>query len=318
MEQEVVTYTEAVRQNYDPTHTTLLRNMFARDMKRRFVEIVRAIKIGVDKNDCFGLKDKIHTFQVTPPAEGAFAFARSQAKLAAFMKWLQQQVDKGLLTVRELEQVGTSIEAVWMNMYLYDAYKRGVIRARMEMRNVGMDIPTIDETGGIGMVLGLPMHLERIGLIFTRTYTGLKGITDAMDHVISQILAQGMAEGDGPALLARKIVAAIDGTDLGKLGITDRLGRFIPAQRRAAMLARTEIIRAHHLATIQEYRNWAALEIYLKAEWKTGGDDRVCPECAKMEGKIYTLDEAEGMIPLHPNCRCIFLPWSEELLKYEK
>ena len=316
--EEVITYSEKVRQNYDPTHTTVLRNMFARDMKRRFAEIIRAVKIGVYTNDCFGLKPKIRAFQITPPAEEAFAFARSSAKLSAFMKWLQQQIDKGLLTVQELEQVGTSIEAVWMNMYLYDAYKRGVIRARMEMRNAGMDIPTIDETGGIGLVLGLPMHLERIGLIFTRTFTGLKGITDAMDHVISQILAQGLAEGDGPALLSRKIVAAIDGTGLGELGITDRLGRFIPAERRAMMLARTEIIRAHHLATIQEYRNWAALKIYLKAEWRTGRDDRVCPECAKMEGKVFTLDEAEGMIPAHPNCRCIFLPWSEELLQYAK
>lgn len=300
--EQVVTYSEAVRQNYDPTHTTTLRNAFARDMKRRFREIVGAIKIGVDKRDCFGLKEKIHTLQVTPPAEEAFAFVRSSAKVSGFMKWLNQQVEKGLLTVAELEQVGASVEAVWMNLYLFDAYKRGIIRARYEMRNAGMDIPPIEEQGGIGMVMGLPMHIDRLGLIYTRAYTTLKEITDAMDNVISQILAQGLAEGDGPALLARKLVAAIDGTGLGKLGITDSIGRFIPAQRRADMLARTEIIRAHHLATIQEYRNFGALKIHLKAEWNTGKDDRVCPICAAREGKVYTLDEAEGMIPAHPNC----------------
>ena len=315
--EQVITYTEAVRRNYDPTHTTLLRNMFARDMNSRFNEIIRAIRIGVAKHDCFGLNPRPHTLQVTPLAEGAFAFARDPAKLAGFLKWLQQQVDKGLLTVRELEQVGTSIEAVWMNLYLYDAYKRGVMRANYEMRKIGMDVPPLDDIGGIGFVMGLPMHVERLGLIYTRAYTSLKGITDAMGNTISQILAQGLAEGDGMMLLARKIVAGIDGTGLGKLGITDRLGRFIPAKRRAEMLARTEIIRAHHLATIQEYRNWGVLGIQLKAEWTTAGDDKVCTKCAALEGKVFTLDQIEGMIPLHPECRCIALPWSERLLKYE-
>jgi SPP1 gp7 family putative phage head morphogenesis protein len=104
---------------------------------------------------------------------------------------------------------------------------------------------------------------------------------------------------------------------MGDLGITDTLGRFIPAARRAEILARTEIIRAHHLGTIQEYRNQGLLNIVVKAEWKTAGDDRVCTKCASLEGKVFTLDEIEPMIPAHPNCRCIALPYVEELLKYK-
>ena len=82
------------------------------------------------------------------------------------------------------------------------------------------------------------------------------------------------------------------------------------------MLARTEVIRAHHIATIQEYRNWAIEGVIVKAEWMTAGDDRVCPKCEALQGKIFTLDEIELLIPLHPNCRCIALPWIEELQKY--
>jgi SPP1 gp7 family putative phage head morphogenesis protein len=81
-------------------------------------------------------------------------------------------------------------------------------------------------------------------------------------------------------------------------------------------LARTELIRAHHLATIQEYRNWELLDIRVKAEWATARDDRVCPKCAALDGKVFTLDEIEPMIPLHPNCRCIALPWDEAIIKY--
>ena len=180
----------------------------------------------------------------------------------------------------------------------------------------GVNVPSVEDSGCILNIVSSPFHIERLGLIFTRFYSDLKGITDVMESQISRILAQGIADGDGPRLLARKLVSAINGTGVGDLGITDTLGRFIPAMRRAEILARTEMIRAHHLATIQEYRNWGLLNIRVKAEWKTAGDDRVCSKCSSLEGQIFTLDEIEPMIPLHPQCRCIALPYIEELEKY--
>jgi len=133
-----------------------------------------------------------------------------------------------------------------------------------------------------------------------------------MDQLISRILAQGIADGDNPRLLARKLVAVIDGTGAGELGITDSLGRFIPAARRAEILARTEIIRAHHQAMIQEYMNWGVEGVTILAEWKTAGDHRVCERCEAHEGETFTLEVAMNMIPLHPQCRCLALPYRKE------
>jgi SPP1 gp7 family putative phage head morphogenesis protein len=84
------------------------------------------------------------------------------------------------------------------------------------------------------------------------------------------------------------------------------------------MLARTEVIRAFHLAAIQEYRNWGLADVYVQAEWQTAEDGRVCPKCAELQGKIFTLDEIEPLIPLHPYCRCIALPYIEDIIKYLK
>ena len=39
--------------------------------------------------------------------------------------------------------------------------------------------------------------------------------------------------------------------------------------------------------------------------WKTRGDDAVCDDCDQNEGK--TIEEADGDIPLHPNCHCYWL-----------
>jgi SPP1 gp7 family putative phage head morphogenesis protein len=295
--------------NYDPTKTTSLRNAFARDMQRRFNELIKVIKIAIVDKDCFGLTKQTIRYQLTPPYEQQFAYIRTSKKIEEFMKWLQEQVDKGLLTVQEMQQIGSSIESAWTNMYIWDSYKRGVIRARYEMIAAGMTVPSIWDSGGIDMIMGLPVHMDRVGVLFTRAYSDLKGITDAMDSQISRILAQGMINGDNPRLIARKLMATINGDGADRLGITDTLGRFIPAQRRAEMLARTEIIRAHHLAMIQEYRNWGLEGITVKGEWSTAGDNRVCSKCASMEGKVFTLDVIESMIPAHPMCRCIALPY---------
>jgi len=41
----------------------------------------------------------------------------------------------------------------------------------------------------------------------------------------------------------------------------------------------------------------------------TAGDDKVCDECDDIAAAgPYDLDEARGLIPAHPNCRCAFVP----------
>jgi SPP1 gp7 family putative phage head morphogenesis protein len=312
--EEVAIYKKSV--SYDPTMTTALRNAFARDMNKRFLELTSIIKKAVLDQDCFGLKNEIQALQMIPPPYRQFGFLRDPEKVAGFMEWLRKQVDTGLLKVGAFQQIGRAIEAVWTNMYVFDSYKRGVIRARYELQKAGLTLPSIEDSGGIDMIMNAPFHMDRVGLLFTRVFTELKGITEAMAVQISKVLAQGMIDGDGPRLLARKLVSTINGDGVDRLGLTDTLGRFIPAQRRAEMLARTEIIRAHHQATIQEYRNWGVEGIIVKGEWKTAGDDRVCEKCASLEGKIFTLDEIESLIPYHPYCRCIALPWIAELQKY--
>lgn len=311
-------FTDIQVNSYDPTHTTGLRNAFAKAMNRKFDELAVMVKRSVFDQDCFGLqKPSMVVQQMTPTNWQQFSYASSAGKVEEFMKWLQEQINKGILDVRTLEQIGNSVNSNWQNLYLFDSYKRGIIRARYEMRKAGLDIPTIEDNGGIDMVMSLPFHIDRIGLIYIRAYNELKGITDAMSQQISRVLAQGLADGDGPALLARKLVSTINGTGMGDLGIIDTLGRFIPAKRRADLLARTEIIRAHHLATIQEYRSWGVLGITVEAEWRTAGDDRVCEKCASLHGQRFTLDEIEPMIPLHPLCRCFALPYVKDMEKYK-
>ena len=302
--------TMAETSRYDPTRTTTLRNAFARAMRVRFTRIASLIYQAIVDQDCFGMQSTdLAVFQELP-IRRAFAFTTSAEKVQSFMAWLQEQVDRGILSVGTARQLGQAAYSGWTDLYILDSYKRGVMRARQELIRAGYDVPTIEQSGGIDAVMSNFFHMDRVGLIYIRAYNELKGVTNAMAQQISRVLAQGMADGDGPRTIARKLVTTITGQG-ETLGIRDSLGRWIPAKRRAEMIARTEMIRAHHLANVQEYRNWGVLDIHVMAEWVSARDGRVCDVCASMDGQKFTLDEVEGMIPAHTNCRCMILPYEK-------
>ncbi len=109
-------------------------------------------------------------------------------------------------------------------------------------------------------------------------------------------MAQGLVDGSHPREIAKTMVEQIK-------SIT---------KRRARVLARTEIIRAHAEGQLDGYEKLGISKVTGAVEWATAGDDRVCVECESMEGSLFTIEEARGLIPLHPNCRCAWLPASAE------
>lgn len=297
----------SVYASYDPTKTSTLRNAFVKDSNRRFNELATAVSKAIIQQDVFGLKKKKPMVFVAVPIAGAFNFAKNQEKVSKFMEWIQAQVDSGILDIKDISQVGSAIDGAWTNKYVYDSYKRGVQRARYEMKAAGFDIPPLDENGLTG-TMQIPVNLDRIGMLYTRTFSDLKGITEQMDNLISKTLAQGLVDGDGAKLLAGKLTSLINGTG-ETLAIKDSLGRYISASRRAEIMARTEIIRAHHLGNVQEMRNWGAEGVKVQAEFMTSGDNRVCSQCESLAKQgPYTLDQIQYMIPVHPQCRCVALP----------
>ena len=306
---------KARKLGYDPTHTTVLRNAFAAEMNKRFIRLRGLIRRAIVDQDCFGLT-QLNSYSL--PGRRAYAFSRSTEKVEAFMIWLQEQVDREILEILPGmgTQIGRGVERAWTDMYVQSAYQKGIERGRAEMIGAGYDVPTVTAGGGIHAAFNAGQHLDRAGLIYSRTYTQLKGITDQMGNQISAVLSQGMIDGKHPRELARLLTKTITGP-VGGLGITDSIGRFIPAQRRATILARTEVIRAHHVATIQEYENWGAGGVRVEAELRTAGDDRVCDECAALHGNVYTLEEAYSLIPVHPQCRCCCIPLSAHSVERE-
>ena len=297
---------QAAAYAYDPTRTTTLRNRWVADFNRRFKRLSIDIRNRVGVEDYYGLGvgNNIQT--------NTFPFPNNQSKIDDFTKWLYQQVNDGFLTTTNIGQAGPL--NAWQNVYISDSYQRGVIRARQEMIKAGIQVPPMNETGGIQASMQTPIHADRLAALFNRDYALLKGITDDMSRQISITFAQGIADGVNPNALASDLVKVINGgtLDLKIEYINPRTGNpvsyIMPAKRRATIMARTEVIRAHHLANIAEYKNWGQYNIVVKAEFRSAGDTRVCPDCEALDGNVFTIAQIEPMIPVHPQCRCIALP----------
>lgn len=71
---------------------------------------------------------------------------------------------------------------------------------------------------------------------------------------------------------------------------------------RSEMIARTETARSVSEGTLETYRA-ANVE---RIRFDSSAD--ACLECAFYDGNVFTLLEGEGLIPLHPNCRCSWTP----------
>jgi hypothetical protein len=122
----------------DPTRTLSLRAAFERQMHTRFNKLKQDIRKAIIQDDCFGLKSP----QVlASPGVGAFTFGTTGNKVDSFMKWLNNQVNSGILTVGYAPQYGSALQAPWTNMYIADSYQRGIQRGRYELAKAGYKVP---------------------------------------------------------------------------------------------------------------------------------------------------------------------------------
>ena len=279
----------------DPTRTTTLRNAFANDAKRRFSKISKEITLLVDTNDSFGLKEQVFT-NVTSPR--SFSFMTDDQKIVAFLAWIRSQIEKNIFDGYAGPEV---TDAFWSNLYVRRAYDKGLERAYSELNKTGQlgsisSFSSLPKESIVASLGATPINIERARSLYTRVFENLKGITASMSSEMARVLGDGFLKGDNPKVIAKALNSTVS-----KIG-----------KNRSILLARTEVIRAHHLANIQTYRQAGLQGVKVRAEWSTAGDSRVCAKCASLEGIIFDLDTIENMIPLHPLCRCVAIPIIKE------
>jgi len=273
----------------DPSRTTTLRRQWMADINKRARLLKGDILKWLDKDDQLGLKPLPHPFQNSLSVNvRQYQFLSDPEKLAEFKGWFKEQVDQGILEVDR--------KPPWTNTYVDSAYRKGVVRGYTDVHKEVLATSPDWYQGSQAQFLrdtfAAPETVSKLKLLYTRAYDGLQGYTAQMSQDTSRILANGLANGYGPAKIARELNRRIDTL----------------TRQRALTIARTETIYAHAEGQLDSFQRMGIREVKSKAEWLTAGDDRVCPRCEVMEGEVMTVSKARGQIPLHPNCRCAWLP----------
>jgi SPP1 gp7 family putative phage head morphogenesis protein len=276
----------------DPTRTSLQRRSFVAEMGKRFGAVQRAVWHLI-AND----RVVVNAFDFTDPD-----------KIDHFQKWLQRQINLHILETRTTTG-NPSLKKPWLAPRIISAYKIGLARAYTDVKRAGGSPPTAGlnltpemkramdsayEAGKLQRHLeaGMAVATRKVELIYTRAYHDLQGITQDMSTKLSRILATGMINGSSPHTIARKMVQQISGISL----------------RRARLIAQTELTSAHASGTLDGLEMQGVRRVTAQVEFQTVGDGRVCPKCKHLEGKRFTIDQARGVIPQHPACRCVWLP----------
>lgn len=298
----------------DPTRTTLVRRQFQAEILRRIRLLKRDVWEFIVTLDALGLVERVQVpvmrlearkstipLEIRPSLNALilnvqpreYAFRTSTGKIAAFRQWLSEQVEARIMSPRK----GEDPNKPWTYKYIESAYKKGQVNAYIAARKLDavMDEGFFNKSqeAFLKSSFNQPETLAKVELLATRSFEGMRGVTEEMKSQMNRILAQGMVDGSGVREVAREMFSSID-------GIT---------RRRAQLIARTEIIHAHAEGQLDSFQELGVEELGVLAEWATAMDERVCPRCASLEGKHFTIKEARGKIPAHPNCRCTFIPF---------
>lgn len=231
------------------------------------------------------LGDALHAMRFFPKAKYVantrWQFATDADKINQFAAWLKAQISAEI-TSREAE-------ALW-EKYAKDAMAKGLGRTFDDVKEAAADDLTFyagSREQFLKDAFSQPVATDKLKLLAERSYTDLKGVTDDMAVKMRRTLMDGMGQGDNPLDIGKRLADELD-----------------ISEQRAETIARTELTRAHAEGTLLGMKSMGIEKTTAEIELSAAGDGRMCEECAELDGQVFDIDEASGIIPIHPNCRC--------------
>jgi hypothetical protein len=326
------------RRSRDPTGTSGIRSRFRMDAQRRIADMRAIVRAAVVDHDVLGLGLASGNIDPTAPLAGTFALASQP--LGAFGNWFTQ--------VAYAAFVGR--DGGWVTAHVREATMAGNARAQREVRNlvpVAIDFTRSDMIASLaaqeltGIADATVQQTVRAAHDAVLAHWSPRVLFRAMSERFDKITRIRTN-----ALVNQIVIKAFNDAKLevyGAAGIA-RVG-VIPemqpaprahdhAMRDAPVITPYKIIKGvKTVAKIAKARGVSVTKmaklVTQATKWKkaveaatgagdlvgvlTAEDDLVCDDCDEISlSGPYTLYEAVGLIPAHPNCRCEFVPESDE------
>jgi hypothetical protein len=277
-----------LRTRRDPTRTLDLRKSFTRNLDKRWARLGRLITEAVYTQDMFGL--------VSANARALQIIAMNSGRVNSFQMWIDAALADTILGL-DREQ--------WIGHYIREAYTRGWTTAQLQ---VGRD---------------LPLNIDRADIITKLTIAELQGVIEAFSQRAVRAFSDGLLAHLPPAKIARAIRM-----EMAKVGVV-----------RSRATVQAMIVRANGEASLDYFQSAGHTHVEILpesipspgrvqavrdaarrkrrarraggeyVEVLTAGDDDVCVICEDIAASgPYLIDDARGLIPAHPWCRCAFIP----------
>ena len=252
---------------------------FSGGMAKRWRSLKGDINQRVIEEDSLGLKAPQPGDPVT---DGGFDFRGRAEKEQQFQNWIERRMRQDVLEPvgdKQLRQGGH-----YSAKFLRSTNDAGIRDAGTRMREQGIE-PNFGREN-LDSMFNLPVRNEQLATLYRRSFSELKGITEAAGQQISRELSTALSEGENPRKVARRINDRVD-----KIGIT-----------RSRTLARTELSRSYNHGSLLRYGENGIEKVDIQ-------NTSPCEQCAPyVAGGPYALDEARGLLPIHPRCMGSFSP----------
>ena len=262
----------------EPTATKTLRNEFRIRVSKPLRALKGAIRTTLIDNDALRLKqDSDQLFSaagdITP--SGGFVFRTDAEAKDEFLRWLDEQVERGLLERTERTRIRNGEH--FTASYIRSAYQRGVDHADAQLNKHGVEV----SEEALQSTFNAPVHQDTLQGLYTRTYDDLETVAQRMQTNVRRELTTGLSQGWGPRKVARNLNQRVD------VGITE-----------SERLARTEILHAHNTANRTRYGEYGVGKVDIL------GSNPCSKICAPIiANNPYPLNDIpNGGCPLHPNC----------------
>jgi hypothetical protein len=215
-------------------------------------------------------------------------------RLQAFTDWLDERLAFHLL------------RGDWWEPHVRDAFTRGASRVYDEVRRAALRDPAqhaggkaefmrallARQTPWAGVTVNALGPLERLGLLFGQFATAVRSLVAFVAGRASQAMPALLAAAASPEKVYRAVTKEI-----------------AAAGSKVAAVVTTELTRAHAAGELAGMGALGILRTTARVEWVSRFD--ACPKCAALNGRTFTLEQAEGRIPLHPRCKCSWRPLRE-------
>ena len=207
------------------------------------------------------------------------------AAIEAFTEWLRGETERAILEP----------ERSWLTPVITAAVLRGVGHADRALRRAGYKLLP-SASGGVSLYQAT---IDRLALDGASL---LRNATEDMITAVRGELVSGLGQWTNAEDLAARIAGQVEGVGVN----------------RARLIVRTEIIRAHAEGTLDRLESYGVAHTSAVVEWDDRGH---CPICTALQHRdngygpgVYTIEQARGLIPVHPNCGCAWLPVLKSLL----